>query len=164
MWPPYTCKTRAKDRLSLVLHFLDVCAALDVPQVLEKVGYNKKRATLDAAGELSLNQAYTLCCAIDADSKRVVCAFSQDNVLLNAYRQDLLGMPSMLCIDASYRLVKEGHMRFHFGTQGVDHKFHIIFIHVCSSEDTAAHCSMYDSSVKEVKFLVSDRSARGVDI
>ena len=144
------------------LHFLDICAALDVPQVLEKVGYNKKRATLEAACELSLDQAYTLCCAIHADSKRVVCAFYSENVLLNAYRQDYLGMPSVLCIDASYRLVIEGHMRFYFGTQGVDHKFHTIFIHICSVEDTSAHRSIHDSSVKEVEFLVADRSARGI--
>jgi len=124
----------------------------------------QKRETLEAAGELTLDKPYALCCEIDADSKRVVCAFSSENFLLNAYRQDHLGMPSMLCIDASYRLVVEGHMCFLFGTQGVDHKFHTIFMGVCSSEDTAAHRSTYDASVKEVERLVADRSARGVGI
>ena len=124
----------------------------------------KERDRLVAAGTLHEHTSYTLCCEINAETKRVVCAFSSENLLLNAYRQSQLGMPSLLCMDASYRLVIEGHRAFLFGTTGVDHKFHIIFMGVCSSEDTAAHRSMYDASVREVERIVADRSERGIGI
>jgi len=120
------------------------------------------RGKLVAAGKFHEHTSNTLCCEINAETKRVVSAFSTENLLLNAYRQSQLGMPSLLCIDASYRLVIEGHRCFLFGTTGVDHKFHIIFMGVCSTEDTAAHRSMYDASVREVERIVADRSERGV--
>ena len=99
-----------------------------------------------------------------SSTKRVVTAFSSENLLLNAYRQDLLAMPTLLCMDTSNRLVLEGHSVFLFGTHGVDHKFHIICIRVGSTEDHAAHRSMYEAVVTEVERLVLDRTLRKIDI
>ena len=116
------------------------------------------------AGQFHEHKPYTLCCEINALTKRVVSAFSSENLLLNAYRQDLLAIPTLLCMDASYRLVLEGHSVFLFGTHGVDHKFHIICMGACSTEDTAAHRSMYEAVVTEVERVVRDRAVRGLGI
>ena len=122
------------------------------------------REVLVKAGQFHEHKTYTLCCEINSLTKRVVSAFSSENLLLNAYRQDLLAMPTLLCMDASYRLVLEGHSVFLFGTHGVDHKFHIICMGACSTEDTAAHRSMYEAVVTEVERVVRDRAVRGLGI
>ena len=76
----------------------------------------------------------------------------------------MLALPTLLCMDASYRLVLEGYGVFLFGTRAVDHKFHIICMGVSSTEDTAAHRSMYEAVVTEVERLVLDRTQRGIYI
>ena len=122
------------------------------------------REMLENTGRFHEHKAYTLCCEIDSSTKRVVFAFSSENLLLNAYRQDLLAMLTLLCMDASYRLVLEGHSVFLFGTHGVDHKFHIICMGAGSPEDTAAHRSLYEAVVTEAESLVLDRTLRGIDV
>jgi len=122
------------------------------------------REMLEKTGRFHEHKVYTLYCEINSSTPRVVSVFSSENLLLNAYRQDLLAMPTLLCMDASYRLLLEGHSVFLFGTHGVDHKFHIICMGAGSMEDTAAHRSMYEAVVTEVERLVLDRTQRGIYI
>ena len=41
--------------------------------------------------------------------KLVTIAMSSENLLLNAYRQSRFGLPPLVCIDTTHRLVIEGH-------------------------------------------------------
>ena len=41
----------------------------------------------------------------NVDAGRLTIAMASENQLLNAYRQDMCGLPSLVCLDASYRLV-----------------------------------------------------------
>ena len=42
------------------------------------------------------------------ETGKVTLAISTENLLLNAYRQSVLGLPSLVCIDTTHRLVHEG--------------------------------------------------------
>ena len=44
-----------------------------------------------------------------------------------------------------------------FGTQGVDHKFHIVATVLSSSEDQEAHEQAYSAIVREVESIVHGR-------
>jgi len=51
-----------------------------------------------------------------------------------------------------------------FGTQGVDHKFHIVATVLSSSEDQEVHEQAYSAIVREVESIVHDRSSRNIPI
>lgn len=73
------------------------------------------------------------------EAGRVTIAFSTKNLLLNAYRQSVFGLPQYLAVDTSHRYVREGHCVMVVGTMSVTQHFHPIAFALCSHEDTAAH-------------------------
>ena len=63
---------------------------------------------------------------IDSEAQRVNMAYSTENLLLNAYRQSQHGMPSIVHIDCTHRLVLEGHACMLFGTVDTAQHFHAV--------------------------------------
>jgi hypothetical protein len=91
----------------------------------------------------------------------VTIALSSENLLLNAYRQADFGLPSYLCVDATHRLVKEGHCNIVVGTMSVTQHFHVIGYGICSHEDVRAHEHVLRAIRDSVNKVVADRQASG---
>ena len=51
---------------------------------------------------------------------------STENLLLNAYRQEQFGIPGILQIDCTHRVVLEGHVCMLFGTVDAAQHFHTV--------------------------------------
>ena len=86
--------------------------------------------------------------------QEIAIAYSTENLLLNAYRQTLFGLPSICQIDTTHRLVIEGHNNMLFGCVDAAQHFHIIGYGLCSKEDTAAHKYVARCLKAEVEALV----------
>ena len=84
-------------------------------------------------------------------------AYSTPNLLLNAYRQTLFGVPSMCQVDTTHRLVLQGHNSMLFGCVDTAQHFHVIGYGICSSEDTAAHEHIATCLKVELEALVEQR-------
>ena len=63
------------------------------------------RQQLIDAGNFNEHSVYTLYSETDITTGRVTVVISSENLLLNAYRQSVCGLPSQLCLDASHRIV-----------------------------------------------------------
>ena len=66
---------------------------------------SKTRQELILAETFTEHTPYTILQQVNSESGRVVVALSSENLLLNAYRQSATGLPSLLCMDASHKLV-----------------------------------------------------------
>jgi hypothetical protein len=97
---------------------------------------------------------------IDATTHRVVIAVSTENLLLNAYRQQVIGLPSYLMVDTAHRLVVEGHNCMLIGTMDASQHFHIIAYGICSHEDTYAHDLVLDAVRRSVEAVVHERARK----
>ena len=84
-------------------------------------------------------------------------AYSTENLLLNAYRQQQHGFPSILHVDCTHRLVVEGHACMLFGTVDAAQKFHIIGYGICNKEDDTAHQHVFRCLKAEVESIVAQR-------
>ena len=120
------------------------------------------KAALTAAGKLKLHTTYV--CGeplIDSESQTIAIAFSTRNLLLNAYRQQCFGLPSIIQVDTTYRLVLEGHCNMLFGTQHHSTRmFHIIGYGICSKEDETAHAHVMKCLAQEVEMLVAEHRVK----
>ena len=72
---------------------------------------------------------------INSDNQNITIAYSTPNLLKNAYRQQQYGLPAILQVDTTHRLVLEGHNNMLFGTLDAAQHFHIIGYGLCHSED-----------------------------
>lgn len=117
---------------------------------------SRRKAMLQAAGKFGLHTSYV--CGepwIDSAEQTINIAFSTPNLLLNAYRQQLFGVPPILQVDTTHRLVLEGHNNMLFGTQDVAQHFHIIGYGICNKEDTKAHEHIMCCLAEEAELLVA---------
>ena len=113
---------------------------------------------LIACGKFNEHTVYTLAPPIVDDvSHRVVVALSSDNLLLNAYRQQAVGVPSYIMVDTTHRLIVEGHNCMLIGTMDLEQHFHIIAYGICSHEDVTAHEEMLRVVKKAVEGVVAAR-------
>jgi len=101
---------------------------------------------------------------INPDTQTVNLAYSTENLLLNAYRQAQHGIPQLVQVDCTHRLVVEGHSCMLFGTVSTAQKLHIIGYAVCDKEDDAAHDHVFRSIKLEVERIVAERSRHQVKI
>ena len=118
---------------------------------------SRRKAMLQAAGNFGPHSSYV--CGepwIDSDQQTINIAFSTPNLLLNAYRQQLFGVPTILQVDTTHRLVLEGHNNMLFGTQDVAQHFHIIGYGICNKEDTKAHEHIMRCLAQEAELLVAE--------
>ena len=115
------------------------------------------KAALLAKGALKLHAPFV--CGkpiIDADSQTIAVAFSTRNLLGNAYRQQQYGLPAIMQVDTTHRIVLEGHNNMLFGTVDAAQHFHIIGYGLCSSEDRAAHTHIMKCLAQEAELLVAE--------
>ena len=79
----------------------------------------------------------------DSKSGKISAVFSTRNCLKNVYRQEQSGLPSLLVVDCTYRLMttkNQGLMIM--GTVDVAQHFHLIAFAVVNHEDTQCHRHM----------------------
>ena len=101
---------------------------------------------------------------LDSETGLVAIAYSTENLLLNGYRQGQFGLPSILQVDCTHRLVLEGHPCMLFGTVDAAQHFHAIGYGLCSSEDEDVHSHVFRCLKKEMERIVAERSAEGASI
>ena len=87
----------------------------------------------------------------------MVIALSSENLLLNAYRQSVSGLPSYVMVDTTHRLVVEGHNCMLVGTMDAAQHFHVIGYGICSHEDMDAHRIVLAAVRNEVNRVVRAR-------
>lgn len=91
---------------------------------------------------------------------QTVCiAFSTENLLANAYRQTRFGLPSLVLVDTTHRLVLEGHNNMLFGVVDAAQHFHTIGYGICSKEDTAAHAHIAACLKKEIERVMQEMTS-----
>jgi hypothetical protein len=127
------------------------------------------------------------------ETKRVTCAFSTENLLLNAYRQTCFGVPPFIAIDTTHRLMRPSNYCFSessptpslslscpfsllsshlgtlsftvvIGTMSITQQFHLIAYAVCSHEDAGAHEYVIRQVFQAVDAVVADRARRQIRI
>lgn len=69
------------------------------------LGRENTREHLMAAGTFHEHRAYTLFSETNPETGRLTVVISTENLLLNAYRQSVCGLPSQISLDASHRVV-----------------------------------------------------------
>lgn len=113
---------------------------------------------LQAKGTFGIHTVYVCGEAIvDAANQEICIAYSCENLLLNAYRQCLFGVPSICQVDTTHRLVLEGHNNMLFGCVDVAQHFHIIGYGLCAKEDTTSHEYVASCLKAEIEILVEQR-------
>ena len=98
---------------------------------------NHSREVLEKKNEFGIHTVYV--CGtpqIDSSQNLVNIAYSTENLLLNAYRQEQHGIPSLVQIDCTHRLVLEGHACMLFGTVDTAQHFHTVWMHICLLSST----------------------------
>ena len=94
---------------------------------------------------------------VDAEANNITIAYSTENLLLNAYRQQTHGFPSIVQVDCTHQLVLQGHLCILFGTVDAGQHFHTIGYGLCATEDTVAHEHVFRALKNEVERVVSQR-------
>lgn len=94
----------------------------------------------------------------DADAY-VLVVFSSENLLLNAYRGQTVGLPGIMCVDYTHRLTYEGFNMCVVGTISPSQHFKVIGFAVSSDETEATHVTIFKAIRKEVEAVVASRRA-----
>ena len=93
------------------------------------------------------------------EAHRVTFALSTENLLLNAYRQSCFGLPPMLAVDTTHRLmIASNYCCMLVGTMDVVQHFHIVAYAICSHEDADAHEYVFREVFKAVDSVAADRA------
>ena len=99
-----------------------------------------RREHLEQAGLFHEHSTHVLGLpVIDPPTQRITLVVSTLNMLLNAYRQIASGFPPFVAVDATCRVVIEGHCFMPVCTSSGSIKCHIIAYAVCNNEDKASH-------------------------
>jgi len=93
------------------------------------------------------------------EDTRVVVIFSTENLLLNAYRQQTSGMPSLVCVDYTHRLNLEGFNMCVVGTISPSQHFKAIGFAVATDENAETHQLIFDKLKAEISAVVEARRA-----
>jgi hypothetical protein len=88
---------------------------------------------------------------LSSDACSVRICLSTENLLLNAYRQAVSGLPPLLCVDTTHRLVHEGYPVFPMGTVDIGQRFHIIAYMIATNEGKQD----WDTAIADVKAEVT---------
>ena len=93
------------------------------------------------------------------EAHRVTFALSTENLLLNAYRQSCFGLPPMLAVDTTHRLmIASNYCCMLVGTMDVVQHFHIVAYAICSHEDADAHEYVFREVFKAVDAVAASRA------
>ena len=95
---------------------------------------HNSRKNLTERGEFGIHTTYVCgTLQIDAAKNTINMAYSTENLLLNAYRQGQHGMPSIVHVDCTHRVVVDGHACMLFGTVDTAQHFHVVRLFVMPS-------------------------------
>ena len=75
-------------------------------------------------------------------------------------RQSKFGIPSLVCVDTTHRLIIESHCVMLIGTMSPTQNFHTIAYAVCSHEDISAHVYVLRQVRDAVNALVAERASK----
>ena len=115
------------------------------------------KAALKATGALKLHTTFV--CGdpiVDSATQTITIAYSTPNLLMNAYRQQQYGLPAILQVDTTHRLVLEGHNNMLFGTVDAAQHFHVIGYGLCQSEDQTSHTHVMKCLAHEAELLIAE--------
>ena len=99
------------------------------------------------------------------ETGRVTFAVSTENLLLNAYRQTCFGLPPVLAVDTTHRLMTaRQYSCMLIGTVSATQHFHIIAYGICSHEDSEAHAYVFRQVFAAVDKVVADRAQSGTRV
>ena len=114
---------------------------------------------------LPLHQAFV--CGeptVDVTNNIIGIAISTENLLLNARRQQEYGLPTVVSVDTTHKLVLEGHCNLLLGNVDSGQHFHTIGYGFCSNEDTQMHTRIVCCLVEELEKVVEQRFQDGMEI
>ena len=118
------------------------------------------KSVLKANGNFHEDSVYLCGEPILEPAHDTVCfVLSTDNLLLNAYRQTLFGVPSYVQIDTTHRVVSEGHCVMPIMTVDLQQRTHPIAFGICSDESVAAHRHVIEQTKMAVEAVVAERAA-----
>lgn len=121
---------------------------------------HNSRENLTERGEFGIHTTYVCgTLQIDAAKNKINMAYSTENLLLNEYRQGQHGMPSIVHVDCTHRVVVDGHVCMLFGTVDTAQHFHVIGYGICDKEDQNAHEHIFRCLKTEVETIVKQRIA-----
>ena len=115
------------------------------------------KSALKAAGKFKLHSTFV--CGepiIDSENQQITVAYSTPNLLKNAYRQQQFGLPAILQVDTTHRIVLEGHNNMLIGTVDAAQHFHIIGYGLCHNEDQATHAHVMKCLKHEAEMLIAE--------
>ena len=88
---------------------------------------HNSRENLTERGQFGIHTTYVCgTLQIDAAKNKINMAYSTENLLLNEYRQGQHGMPSIVHVDCTHRVVVDGHVCMLFGTVDTAQHFHVV--------------------------------------
>ena len=121
------------------------------------------KSSMVASGSFTEHSAFLLGPPLVVpEQQRVTFAISTENLLLNAYRQTCFGLPPMLAVDTTHRLmIASNFCCMLIGTMSVTQHFHIIAYAVCSHEDADAHEYVFRQVFKAVDAVVAAYAEAG---
>mmetsp|Transcript_4743 Transcript_4743/g.13969 ORF Transcript_4743/g.13969 Transcript_4743/m.13969 type:complete len:254 (+) Transcript_4743:882-1643(+) len=91
---------------------------------------------------------------------RILVVFSTENLLLNAYRQQICGMPCLMCVDFTHRLTFEGFNMCMIGTISPSQHYKCIGFAVTSDESETTHVKIFRALRHEIESIVLSRLTR----
>ena len=95
---------------------------------------------------------------VDAEAGSYICiVFSSENLLLNAYRQQMCGLPGIMCVDYTHRLNYEGFNMCMVGTISPSQHFKCIGFAVTSDETEETHKTIFKHLREEIEAVVAKR-------
>jgi hypothetical protein len=98
---------------------------------------------------------------VDAERMRIVAVYSTDNLLLNGFRSEASGLPSVVSLDCTYRLTSEGPGCMVVGTVSADQRWHTISYSLVNKEDCEAHAYVLASTKAALERVVAERIRAG---
>mmetsp|Transcript_4739 Transcript_4739/g.13950 ORF Transcript_4739/g.13950 Transcript_4739/m.13950 type:complete len:313 (+) Transcript_4739:704-1642(+) len=91
---------------------------------------------------------------------RILVVFSTENLLLNAYQQQICGMPCLMCVDFTHRLTFEGFNMCMIGTISPSQHYKCIGFAVTSDESETTHVKIFRALRHEIESIVLSRLTR----
>ena len=125
-----------------------------------------ERSYLESSGIFSEHSVFLLGePLVVPETGRVTFAVSTENLLLNAYRQSCFGLPPLLAVDTTHRLMTASqYCCMLIGTSSATQHFHIIAYGICSHEDSEAHAYVFRQVFAAVDQVVADRARTGTRV
>jgi hypothetical protein len=117
-----------------------------------------ERAKLVQKSDFREHTAYVvLGWEVNSDTKWVTYVITSEKLMRNLWLIKESGMPVILCVDTTHRLVAEGHQVFVCGVRDIAQKFHKVAYGVQTNDKSVAYNAQMLRMVAEEYMRVSER-------